>query len=106
MPHLGLRDVRARLDRAVGHRKELKGIFVNAEMMPKAGLEPFIERAGPPEPFLKTQGERHRYRVRCKVEQPVAWTVLIGDIIHNLRVSLDYLACQLARRKGNPCDKT
>jgi hypothetical protein len=40
------------------------------------------------------------YRVRIKNEVPLAWSAIIGDAIHNLRSSLDLLACELVTEAG------
>ncbi|MEM6429306.1 MAG: hypothetical protein AAF708_08720 [Deinococcota bacterium] len=46
------------------------------------------------------------YRVKIKSEPPVEWSAIIGDIVHNLRSSLDLLAWQLVIHNGKTPDKS
>lgn len=40
------------------------------------------------------------YRVRVRAQPPAPWDAIIGDVIHNLRASLDFLVCQLVEANG------
>lgn len=40
------------------------------------------------------------YRVRVREEPPIQLSTILGDAIHSLRTSLDFLARQLAVKNG------
>ena len=64
-------------------------------------INDFLER----EPYSisydrKSNGSRHIYRVHVHEEPPLAFGVIIGDCLQNMRSALDQLVWQLALRAG------
>ena len=59
-----------------------------------------------PEEFNRNLSfETAAFVYREKEPIPVEWSAIIGDVIHNLRSSLDLIACDVHRiTKGNPKD--
>lgn len=45
------------------------------------------------------------FRVKVKAQPPQEWGAIIGDVIHNLRSSLDYLIWQLVLSNGKTPSK-
>lgn len=79
-----------KLDRAYEHVEAL-----NREI---AG---FLKRK-PYEPVGKFDRETSEYLVWMRVRDtpPVRWSIIIGEMVHNLRSALDHLAWQLVRANG------
>jgi len=81
--------------RAEGHRKSLDGML---KSVTDGHLYTFDVK-------IYRQGLRHVY---CAVDPPAipdSFVGVLGDCIHNLRSSLDHLACQLARLQGDDSDR-
>jgi len=59
-------------------------------------------RRDPYEVIQDFDSEANQYVVRVKVRErpPIEWSPIIGDIIHNIRSSLDHLAWQLVKRNA------
>lgn len=56
------------------------------------------------EETVEPDGDR-TFRARISSEPPVAWSVLIGDIVHNARSALDHLAWALVTKNGATPDE-
>ena len=83
--------------------KRAKEHINNLELL----ISGFIE-SKPYEVFRQeeTNGETN-FRVKVKAQPPQEWGAIIGDVIHNLRSSLDYLVRQLVLANGKtPSKKT
>lgn len=74
-----------KVDRAVKHTQELQ-----------SKIGEYIA----PRPVVIVQEKRGDWWVQCiRVKEPIpkCWPTIIGDAIHNLRASLDLMACELVR---------
>ncbi|MGD0883106.1 MAG: hypothetical protein ABSB09_16195 [Acidimicrobiales bacterium] len=75
-------------------------------------LEADVERVFPGhryviEPEIYDEGRRHVFKAQHPPEIPPDWSLVVGDMFHNLRSSLDYLAYQLVLCcGGTPNTKT
>lgn len=49
---------------------------------------------------IENDNNRYRYVLRVKEGVPITFSCYIGDIIHNLRTSLDLLACSIVAKSG------
>lgn len=86
-----------KLDRAYEHVEAL-----NRE------IGAFLRRK-PYEPLDKFDREADEYIVWMRVRDtpPVRWSIIIGEMVHNLRSALDHLAWQLVKaNEGNPTRDT
>jgi hypothetical protein len=54
---------------------------------------------------IKDQGLQHVYYAVAPPAIPDSFVGVLGDCLHNLRSSLDHLACQLARLQGDDFDR-
>lgn len=83
-------EARIKLDRAPEHIREFEGEF-----------RTFLD-GNPYTIRLKRHLEESHYIARIEINsQPSErWGLMIGDAIHNLRSSLDYLVCQLSLDRG------
>lgn len=61
----------------------------------------FLERR-PYEPIGKFEREASEYFIWMRVRDipPIRWSIIIGEIVHNLRSVLDHLAWQLVKANG------
>lgn len=84
MPHLRLVGVYAKLDRAREHVEELN-----------SAAECWFKNAPGPQFETEVKGEWEMVRLRIPEPPPPRLPVIAGDIVHNLRSSLDHLAYQL-----------
>lgn len=83
-----LAGVRAKIDRAKKHFEELN-VCVTAW-----GTSEENDHAG----ILYPHPDRKRvdFKARKVKANDIAWPLIIGDVVHNLRSALDHLVCQLA----------
>lgn len=90
MPELDLDGIRAKLDRAHVHLKALQ-----------AEIPVFFAR-DPYEVGMNLDCKAGKCSVHIEVREhpPLAWSVMVGDIVHNLRSALDHLAWQLVLVSG------
>lgn len=88
-----LADIRTRIDRANKHIDDLKKFLPGRELAKITGDLATIKR----------QSDGKTYDIVVKVvDPPPDLRIAIGEVIHALRASLDYLAYQLALRNGFP----
>jgi hypothetical protein len=80
-----------KLDRAYEQVEALNGLIGG-----------FLRRK-PYEPVGKFDREAGEYFVLIRVrdDPPIQWSVLIGEVVHNLRSALDHLAWQLVKANGD-----
>jgi hypothetical protein len=86
-----LAGVLAKLNRAQEHLEALH-----------SQLPAFLDRK--PHRFsAELDPERRRYSMRVTIleDPPLEWSIIVGDIAHNLRSALDHLAWQLVIASGN-----
>jgi hypothetical protein len=63
-----------------------------------SGIDAFL-KSNPYQPVLHYDTKAARYLVKFAAERPLPqteWVLIIGDCVHNLRTSLDYMAWRLA----------
>ena len=82
--------VRAKLARANEHLARLE-----------SDTHAFLEN----EPYrfaLEVDGHDYVVRIKASREPPIELAIMLGDVLYNLRSSLDHLAWQLASLNGKP----
>lgn len=84
------------------------GIYVKVERAKKhvRDLEALVEEFFKSNPYeIVVQDELDTndrvFRVKILHQPPLEWGAIVGDIVHNLRASLDLLVCELVRGEGN-----
>ena len=82
--------------RAEGHRETLNGMF---KSVTDGHLYTTFDVK------IKHQGLQHVYYAVDPPAIPDSFVGVLGDCLHNLRSSLDHLACQLARLQGDDSDR-
>lgn len=96
-PDFYLDGVLAKLNRADAHLEALKG-----EIPAFFDLDPYSFREK-----LDCRGGTYSLHIEVREQPPIQWSVLVGDIIHNIRSALDHLAWQLVLVSGgNPTRRT
>lgn len=90
-----LKDIIARLDYCVDERHALDAQIAKH-------FNTYLEGRTIPSP---TPNPGEVYEVRLTQALPKAVTIRVGSIIHEVRSSLDELACRLAERNGQTVDK-
>ncbi|MCK9920124.1 hypothetical protein MXD81_64450, partial [Microbacteriaceae bacterium K1510] len=86
-----------KIDRARRHLQELRSEI--DDYFRRGGAQVIFETAQE----FASAGEMGAFTYREKESIPIAWSAIIGDVLHNLRSSLDLLACDLHRMTGgNP----
>lgn len=83
--------VMAKIDRAEEHLTEL-----DTELGRYMDSEPYV-----PVIYQKPQGRRFSVAWRVIEQPPVRLSVVAGDVLSNVRASLDYLAWELVKAAGN-----
>ena len=86
---------RVKLDRAAKHLSELETAV--AAYLAEKPVQIIVE------PFPGGVGETHGTRAwlaRIRKPVPLDFSAIIGDVVHNLRTTLDLLACDLVRLTG------
>lgn len=86
-----LTGVRAKLRRAEEHNRSLKA-EVDAWVKQHADAMVF---------YVRRDGPWYIVRVEPFPEPDIRFSIIAGDIIHNLRCALDHLVCQLILRDGH-----
>lgn len=89
------------------------GIYVKVERAKKhvRDLEALVEgffESSPYEIVVQDQpdtGDRV-FRVKILHQPPLEWGAIVGDVVHNLRATLDLLVCELVRGEGNTVTDT
>ena len=90
-----------KIDRARKHIKELEGMA--AEYLASKPAQVSMHK---PEPEMVDGKYRVAFRWDFKVKgAPEEMSAVLGDVLHNLRASLDLMACELCRMKGGTDDK-
>jgi hypothetical protein len=88
-----LTEARSRSERAWRHLERLK------ELLPGRQSTTFSGDAA----IIEPQPDRKSYAVRVRsIPPPTEFSLLLGDIVHDLRSSLDYVTYRLALRLGFP----
>lgn len=83
------RAVRLKLHRAEKHAKELVETMRDFWNTNPARIDHRVE------------GEKHDFVLRIPTPPPLdAVSLIVGDVLHNLRAALDHLVCQLVLRNG------
>lgn len=81
---------RLKVERAKEHINDLV-----TEIKAFVGRDPYEVRKD-----VEPDTGHHVYRIHIREQLPPRWGVIVGDVVHNLRSSLDLLACGLVRANG------
>jgi hypothetical protein len=87
-----------KIARAKRHLHELE-----SEVLDFLASKPFALMVEAPEAFQHTGS--HAWTARIRKPIPTQFSTVIGDVIHNLRSSLDLMACDLVRLTGKSAEK-
>lgn len=88
------------LDGAIAKIARAGQHFVELERQIGTFLDP-KNNAYPVTTQVESDGSKHTFRLAHPKRAPVEdWGLLVGDIVHNLRASLDHIAWQLALKKS------
>lgn len=91
MADLYLDGVQAKLERAASHLEALQD-----EIRAFFARDPYMVRSD-----LDCEAGKYRLYFEIREQPPLMWSVILGDLVHNLRSALDHLAWQLVIFSGN-----